>query len=269
MLIDAHALKSVHRLYMYKHTKPTPLKKNVLHFFLLSHVHSGLLPNIRWLLPEFLPAATVCPRLSSLPPSPLALSGSLFLCWLCYSREGKYAKLQLSGVVAPAAEAFLSLAHQSQSAGAGEAAGKCSQILPQQPSLKNRDFSLPCLWLGLALKASPTGSLSVCLVTPAGRCQWPGCPPGLRAFSLGCGRPLVAGLGMSSEAAEPRLSPLLGLWTAAVRAAAAAAAAAALDKRSNLRQDCCAGEREPAMHWPHYFPSSCLSKQGRRCRRRR
>lgn len=197
----------------------------------------------------------MCPRLPSLPPSPLPV-------WLCYSREGKYAKLQLSGVVAPAAEAFLSLAHQSQSAGAGEAAGKCSQILPQQPSLKNRGFSLPCLWLGLALKASPTGSLSVCLVTPAGRCQWPGCPLGLRAFSLSCGRPLVAGLGMSSEAAEPRLSPLLGLWTAAVRAAAAAA----LAKRSNLRQDCCAGEREPAMHWPHYFSSSCLSKQGRRRR---
>lgn len=266
MLIDAQALKSVHRLCMYKHTKPIPLKKTFSIFFLLSHVHSGL-PRISAGCCRNFSQQRLCAHgfLVCLPP--LSLSGSPFLCWLCYSREGKYAKLQLSGVVAPAAEAFLSLAHQSQSAGAGEAAGKCSQILPQQPSLKNRDFSLPCLWLGLALKASPTGSLSVCLVTPAGRCQWPGCPPGLRAFSLSCGRPLVAGLGMSSEAAEPRLSPLLGLWTAAVRAAAAAAAAA-LDKRSNLRQDCCAGEREPAMHWPHYFSSSCLSKQGRRRRRR-
>lgn len=75
-------------------------------------------------------------RESSPPSAPLPR-------WSPDSRGGKCAKLQLSGVVAPAAEA-VSPARKSGS-GAGEAAGKCPEILSQRssPEIPDSPPSLP------------------------------------------------------------------------------------------------------------------------------
>lgn len=134
-------------------------------------------------------------------------------------------------------------------------------------ALTSHSPPLPSPWPGLTPKPVPRAA-RVCVwlsVTPAGRRQWPGCQPGLRAF-LPQPRPAsrrcawyVFGGGGAWALCAPRLMDGGGKSSHSASQRA---------KRSNLRQDRCAGEREPAMHWPQYFSSACLPEQGH-CRRRR
>lgn len=124
-------------------------------------------------------------------------------CWSSDSRGRKCAKLQLSGVVAPAAEAVspahrvgAELGKQLENAQKYFHSGQARRSLtPLLPSLAPAPLAP---WPGTPRSpARGRGGVSVCecarecacacvcvCAAPAGRCQRPGCPPGLRRGSL-------------------------------------------------------------------------------------
>lgn len=229
--------------------------------------------------PRSEPVGVPRPRRSlAAPPSP-ALSTSPRR-----SRDsggGKCAKLQLSGGVAPAAEAASPARRAGAESGkqlenaqkyfhSGQARRSPPALLPAPAPLAPRPGTprSPAQGRGAASVSVRAAALCVCARVCVAVPHLPGDASG-RAARRGCvaarsprrRRPPPPALGMSLGPPGPRLPPLLGLWTAA----AAAAAALASERASNLQQDR-AEEREPAMLWPQYFSLARLAKQGHRCR---